>query len=261
MSKRNFKIRKKVRFAFYALILTMGLVLPNANTVYGQITDSLTLETCIQMAIEYSTISSQKTLQKQITDAKSNSANSLFLPQASLNGQASYQSDVTKISIPGVNIESLSKDQYKATLDLSQVIYDGGYISLEKQLYASGLLVEQAKLDVSQQQLKENVNGLYLSVLLLNENIRLVEILKKDIFTNIDKLSAMLKNGVALKSNIDILEAELLKTDQKLIELKMNKKGTIEMLAILLGKELSQNTKFINPIVSPLRKVVLFLIN
>jgi len=235
------KVREILYRTLFLFLTGLGM-----NT-FAQQPDSLTLDQCYTLAIEYSTISSQKTLQQQIAEANRKTANSGWLPQASLNGQASYQSDVTKISIPGMNVESLSKDQYKGTLDLTQVLYDGGYISRQKKLYEAGLQVEQVKLDLSQQQLKERVNSLYLSILLLNENIRLVEILNKDIATNIDKLSAMLKNGVALKSNVDILEAEQMKAEQKLIELRMNKKSTIEMLAILLGKGFSEDTKFISP--------------
>jgi outer membrane protein TolC len=99
--------------------------------------------------------------------------------------------------------------------------------------------------------LKERINGLYLSVLLINENIRLVELLKTDLSANIQKLSAMLTNGVALKSNVDVLEAEQMKADQKLIELSSNKKSTIEMISVLVGKRLPENTVFIQPVSVP----------
>ena len=58
-----------------------------------------------------------------------------FLPQVNINGQATWQSDVTTIkgsAIPGVNIQSPDKDQYKLTADVSQLLYDGGSLREEK---------------------------------------------------------------------------------------------------------------------------------
>ena len=249
LSKVSFwnKVNRRIGKGYYCLLTVFMLVLWESHASGQQADSSLTLDKCYTLAIDYSTISKQKTLQQQVANANVKTANSGWLPQAELNGQATYQSAVTSIPISMPGIEALSKDQYKGTLDLKQVIYDGGYISRQKQLYNSSLQVEQLKLDIDIQQLKERINGLYLSVLLINENIHLIELLKKDISANIEKLSAMLSNGVALKSNVDILEAELMKADQKLIELTSNKKSTIEMLSILIGKTISENTVFVRP--------------
>jgi outer membrane protein TolC len=75
----------------------------------------------------------------------------------------------------------------------------------------------------------------------------LVDLLKKDITINIETLSAQLANGIVLKSNVEILEAELMKTDQKLIELNETKKSTLEMLAMNLGKTLSDKVILVYP--------------
>jgi outer membrane protein TolC len=213
--------------------------------IFAQQYDSITLDKCYNLAIEHSTISKQKSLQQQIADENVKTANTGWLPKVDLNGQASYQNDI--IPVEQFGNAPLSKDQYKASLDLQQVIYDGGYICRQKQLYNSSLQVEQKKLDIDVQQLKDRINSLYLSVLLISENIRLVELLKKDITANIEELSTMLSNGVALKSNVDILEAERMKADQKLIELTSNKKTTLEMLSILIGKTIPEYTVFSNP--------------
>ncbi|KAF0143098.1 MAG: hypothetical protein FD122_56 [Stygiobacter sp.] len=44
--------------------------------------------------------------------------------QITISGQRTYQSDVTSLPIaqPGMKIESLTQDQYKAIADISQVI-------------------------------------------------------------------------------------------------------------------------------------------
>jgi outer membrane protein TolC len=249
LNTKNLKSRKVLSIA--GCLIVLMLLIRIEGIVYSQTEDSLTLQQCYKLAIDYSTIVKQQTIQQQIASANIKTTNAGWIPQASINAQASYQSEVTtipfSIPIPDLKIPTLAKDQYKGTLDLTQVIYDGGFMYHQKRVYQTGLQVEETKLDVSIQQLKDRINDLYLSLLLINENIRLVDLLKKDITINIETLSAQLANGIVLKSNVEILEAELMKTDQKLIELNETKKSTLEMLAMNLGKTLSDKVILVYP--------------
>ncbi|MFC7671277.1 hypothetical protein ACFQT0_30645 [Hymenobacter humi] len=49
------------------------------------------------------------------------------LPQVALGGQASYQSEVTRVplELPGRALPAIARDQYRLSLDLSQNLYDG----------------------------------------------------------------------------------------------------------------------------------------
>ncbi len=236
-------------FIDYIIISLLAAALISAAS--GQSDQTLTLDQCQAMAVEYSTLLKQKSLQQQAFKANAKAENIGYLPQAELGAQVTYQSDVTGIPLPIPGVEAMSKDQYKATLDLRQVIYDGGYIGWQKRLAASGSQVEQSRLSVEVQQLKERVNGLYLGILLINENIRLVEVLKRELTANTEKLSAMLKSGVAFKSNVDILKVEGIKADQKIIELVSNKTSMLGTLSILLGRVIPEQTVFVQPVSEP----------
>mgnify|MGYP003922769213 FL=1 len=52
------------------------------------------------------------------------------LPKLDFAAQATYQSDVTQIPIviPNSTIEPPNKDQYKATINVNQLIYAGGIV-------------------------------------------------------------------------------------------------------------------------------------
>jgi outer membrane protein TolC len=88
---------------------------------------------------------------------------------------------------------------------------------------------------------------LYFGTLLIDAQLQQVELLKKDIRSAIDKTNAALSNGTALKSSVNILKAELLKADQRSIELKANRKGYLHMLGLLINKPISENTTFQTP--------------
>jgi hypothetical protein len=108
----------------------------------------LNLSTVQQQARENYPAVKQKDLIRQTADLTIQNLNIAFLPQLALNGQATYQSEVTAINIPlpGISVNPLSKDQYKATADVNQVLYDGGLISGQKQLQRLNAQVEGEKM-------------------------------------------------------------------------------------------------------------------
>ena len=75
-----------------------------------------------------------------------------YLPQFSLSGKATYQSDITKlpVDIPGIDIETVRKDQYQVMLELQQTIWDGGDIRSRKRLThaAAEVELEQQNVDM-----------------------------------------------------------------------------------------------------------------
>lgn len=227
--------------------LVSCLFLGQAVAVQVQQADSLTLDQCYELAIAHSTLGKQAGLQQQITASGMKSTGSGYLPQAQINGQATYQSAVVTLPISMPGVEPLNKDQYKATLDLQQMVYDGGYISRQKKMLESNLLIEQNKLDITTLQLKDQVSGIYLGILLLDEQIRITEVYGKDLANNIEKLSSLLQNGVALKSNVDLLEAELLKAQQQEAGLHSDRRSLVRMLSVLVGKELPDRARLVMP--------------
>lgn len=192
----------------------------------------------------------QKELVKKTADISTENLQKGFLPQFSLNAQATYQSDVTSVpvSFPGFSIDPPSKDQYKLVADVNQLIYDGGMIKEQKALQQLNASVEDQKLEVELYKVKERVNQLYLSILLLDEQLKQVQLVKADIQTGIKKVEAQVQNGVAFKSSLNMLKAELMKADQRSIEISVSKKGLIDMLSLFTGKELSENIQLEKPI-------------
>lgn len=192
----------------------------------------------------------QKELMKKTADISTENLQKGFLPQFSLNAQATYQSDVTSVpvSFPGFSIDPPSKDQYKLVADVNQLIYDGGMLKEQKALQQLNASVEDQKLEVELYKVKERVNQLYLSILLLDEQLKQVQLVKADIQTGIKKVEAQVQNGVAFKSSLNMLKAELMKADQRSIEISASKKGLIDMLSLFTGKELSDNIQLEKPV-------------
>lgn len=211
-------------------------------TATGQSPSSLSLQQAYDLARQHYPVIRQKDLIRQSEQLSLANLQKGFLPQVTLSGQATYQSDVTKvpISIPGLTIETAAKDQYRVLADVNQLIYDGGQIREQKQLQQLSSAVEDQKVEVEMYKLKDRINQLFLGALYLDEQLRQVELVKADIQTGIKKVEAQVKNGVSFRSNLDLLKAELLRTDQRAIDITSTRKGFIDALSVFTGEPLDE---------------------
>jgi outer membrane protein TolC len=194
----------------------------------------------------------QKDLIKQTKDISIENLNKGFLPQLTLSGQATYQSEVTtvKIPVPGVTIDPLSKDQYKIVADINQMIYDGGMLKQQRAIQQLNADVEEQKIEVELYKLEERISQIYLSVLYIDEQLRQTQLIRDDLSTGMKKIEAQVTNGVAFKSNLNLLKAELLKVDQRVIELTATKTGLLDVLSLFTGETYTVNTQFVKPVLA-----------
>jgi len=221
-----------------------------SQVIFGQNNDTiLTLEYCHTQAINNYPLIKQKDLLKSSTDYKIKNLNVNYLPQVNLNGQATYQSEVTQlpIKIPGINIPELYKDAYKVSLDVNEVVYDGGLTKYQKDIERTGLLLDEQSLEIELYKVKDRVNQLYFNILLLQENEKLLKVMKEDIKSKLTKMEASIEGGIALENNADVLKSEMIKIDQQLLELSSGKKANIQMLGELINKDIGENLVLMMP--------------
>lgn len=215
---------------------------------FGQ-SPALSLEKAYELAIRHYPLNKQRELVKQTTGLSIENLSKGFMPQISFSGQASYQSAVTqvKVPIPGVTIEPPNKDQYRVLTDISQLLYDGGAIRLQKNIQQLNNDVEEQQVEVELYKLKDRINQLFLGVLFLDEQLKQADLIKADLNTGIKRVQAQVDNGVAFRSNLNLLNAELLKADQRVIELKATRKGLLDVLSLFINQPLSETTKLETP--------------
>lgn len=231
------------------MVVAALLILPAATSA------QLTLDSAYSAARRNYPLIRQKDLIRQTAGLTVENLRKGYLPQVTLNGQASYQSDVTRVDVPlpGIKIEPPSKDQYRLVADVNQLIYDGGQLKQQQVLQELNATVEEQKLEVELFKLQERINQLFLGVLYLDAQIRQVDLIRDDLQTGIKKVEAQVQNGVAFRSNLHVLQAELLRTGQRLIELQSNRKGLIETLSLFMNQNLDASTTLQKPTVASLQ--------
>lgn len=211
---------------------------------------SITLDACYQLARQHYPLIKQYALIDKTREYSVANAQKGYLPQFNVSGQATYQSDVTQIpvSLSNMDIPTISKNQYRLYGEVSQSITDLFTVNDQKEYITTHSEIATQKTEVELYQLRERINNLYFGILLLDAQIRQTELLKKDIQTGIDQTGVAISNGVALKSTADNLKAELLKADQRTIELKATRKGYADMLALFIDKPVDQKTVLEKPL-------------
>ena len=219
--------------------------------INSQAQESLTLQQAYDLAQKNYPLIRQRELISKTRELTVANLGTGFLPQLNLSAQATYQSEVTSVKVPvqGINIESPSKDQYKVLADLSQLVYDGGLIKQQKNIQDLTEQVELKKVEVELYKLKDRINQLFLGTLYLDEQLRQVELIRSDLNNGIKRVEAQVNNGTAFRSNLNVLQAELLKTDQRAIELKASRKGYIDVISLFIDQPLSENVKLERPTV------------
>lgn len=209
----------------------------------------LTLEDCYEKArINYPLIKQKDYINRTKDYSVSNVWNGYF-PQITLLGQATYQSDVTEVPmpLPGIVIERLTKDQYKVALDVTQTIYDGGIMSSQAGIQESINEIDDQKIEIELLKVKERVNQIYLGILLIDAQLNQIDLVIEDLNASISKLEAAYANGTATKPDVDVLKAELLKTEQRKIELNSSRLSYINMLGLLINENLDESITLLTP--------------
>lgn len=209
----------------------------------------LTLEECQRRAQDNYPLVRQYGLIEKARGYDLSNAGKGYLPQFSLSGKATYQSDITRlpVEIPNLDIKTASKDQYQVMLEVQQTLWDGGDIRSRKRLTRAALEVELEKQHVDMYALTDRVNQLFFGILLLDEQLKQNSLLQEDLGRTHKQVADYIANGIATLSDLDAVSVEQLNTRQHRVELETTRRAYLSMLAAFTGKDLSSETVLLKP--------------
>ncbi len=191
------------------------------------------LQQCLQEAVKHFPTQKQLLLNQSKYTLEENNIKKNYLPQLNLNGQVSYQSDVTKVPvppIPGFNMPVISKDWYKINFDLDQLIWDGGLTKNQKQLQTVDYKISDQQVKIKTFELKKQINILYFNILFLQANLNALHVLVSDLYARIKDAETALRNGILLQADVDALKVNQKLAEQQIIEKSEDQKGLIAVM-------------------------------
>ena len=198
---------------------------------------------------QYDLIEQSKTFNIAVTQKN-------WLPQMSLTGKASWQSDVTTFPekflemVDNMGITDIAfptKDQYNVALNLSQVLWDGGMMVTQKKMAAANADVSRAQTEVNLYALYHQVNQLYFSILSLNEQIKQNQLFVEELERNYKIIESYIENGIALRSDLDNVKVSILDAKQRATEMRSYQKAGMAVLSAFIGEPIATPTDLIRP--------------
>lgn len=230
---------KQIMLFVVVLFFITNIVLAQENTIC--------LDDCYKsMMINYP-LANQSDIYSQSSKLSINNLKTKWLPNAELKAQATYQSDVIDVDITAFGNSfgfKGEKDQYKATVDINQLIYDWGRIKSAKQLENTNLKVNQQNTQVELNKIKEQINRFYFAIQILQRNEELLNVMLNDLQIKEKTIESGVKNGVMLSSDLSALKAEEINLNQNINEIKTQRYAAIDVLSEITGLNIGYNSVF-----------------
>ena len=207
----------------------------------------VTIEECVTLAQENYPLIKQYGLIEQTKEVNLSDIDKSWLPQIGVYAQGTVQNEVPSfpeslagiINRTGTHIEGLNEWQYKIGVDISQSIWDGGTAKSQRRVERATDAERQAATDVQLYAIRQRVESLYFGILLIDEQAKQTRAMQELLLSNLDKLRAMLRNGTAMQSDVDMLEAQYLSTAQQLTQAEYTSASYRRVLEIFIGKSLA----------------------
>ena len=167
-------------------------------------------------------------------------ASSSWIPQFSVSGKATWQSDVVEMpfEIPGFELD-MPHDQYSINANVTQHLWDGGTSASQKETVKAGAEVQRRQTEVSLYSIRSRVQNVYLGILLLDEQIKQNRLLMESLQRNADEVKAMMESGMAYKSDLDLVKVNILDCSQQTEALCADRLAYVKILGLLTGQDMS----------------------
>lgn len=163
-----------------------------------------------------------------------------WLPQVSISAGAYGFTDILKSD---KRMEQVGMDMNNfmanASVMIKQSVYDGGQIAARKKVVWAESQVQKQQLDVSMYAINEQVDQLFFSILLLDEQLKQNALLQKDLATSEQTIRSMMTGGIANQTDLDAILVERLKAEQQNESLLASRQSYLRMLGVFVGKDLA----------------------
>lgn len=224
------------------LIFILGCCSPMLCTAF-------TLEQCLEKAEANYPLIKKYNLFDSTSEIELSDINKSWLPRIGLYAQGKVQNVVPSFpdALKGVlqqmgqEMKGLSKFQYKAGADINQTIWDGGTSKSRRELIRAQEAVSRAALDVEMYAIRQRVENIFFALLLTEEQIAQSEVTYDLLSANVEKLQAMYRNGTAMKSDVEMLEAQMLTVGQAITSARSAAESYRTMLFLYTGVPLDDN--------------------
>jgi len=225
-------------------IATIMYLLILVGTAMAQ---SLNIDSCYVFATRNYPLIKQYELIEKTKEYTLSNAGKAYLPQVSLTAIEGYvfgDLPTIRASGDGSNFKFIGIGQ------INQTIWDGGATKTKKKIINAQSETDKANVDVAMHDLRSRVNQLYFGILLIDEQLKQLEIQNTTLTNNVNRIKQLTDNGLAYKTDLDEIRVEQLKLNQQRTEFNYTRNGYVIMLSLLIGAHINSQTILQKPPVS-----------
>lgn len=233
-----------MRLQLFAII--WGLLL-----LQGKAQQAITLDECLMQShtnyplqSEYRNVAEQSALRLRMLNTR-------YYSQMDLAGQFSWQNEVTHVDSPSPSLQMpmAPKDQYKAYVDVKQLIYDGGITHAAKTVERDQQRVQEKAVDVELYGIRQQVINAYYLVLTIDEQLKQLSYRMEVLDKRLVEINSGVENGAVLQSEADAFRVEILKLQQDQFALEEGRQAALDVLNELTGLNLKDGEALVLPVV------------
>ena len=214
----------------------------------------VTLWQCYDSAAAVTPLARERDIYTELSSLRDQNLSASYLPGMDINGSYAYYSDIPDIEaiygslpVPPGTAPAIPHQFYKATLDISQVIWDGG-------VTRSARAVEEVIRELNIQQneaaiyrLHDQINNYYFSMLLAASQTEVTGVLISELDARMTEALSGVRNGVVPQVTVDILNAEKIKAEQMLVEIRHRHDAFMKALGQITGMTFARDDSFLLP--------------
>lgn len=232
------------------LLVLFASLIAGFMGAYSQIT----LEYCLEKAEANYPLIKKYDLIRQTSDISLSDINKSWLPAIGFYAQGTVQNVVpsypkvleSMMTQSGVKIMGLDKLQYKLGVDLQQTIWDGGNASARRNIERAKSAENEAAIEMQLYSLREKIQQLFFGTLLMQEQSQRIQATRTLLESNLKLMQSMVRNGTAMQSDADMIEAQLLTLNQQLSEANNAEKTYRNLISIYINEDITDKA-FIRP--------------
>lgn len=214
----------------------------------------ITLEYCLDKAESNYPLIRKYSIVERTCDIELADINKTWLPKIEVYAQGTAQNAVPQfpeslkdiLSQMGQDMKGMGHLQYKVGADISQTIWDGGATRARREIERASAEESRASVSVEMYAMRQKVMNLFFAVLLTEEQIARAESSASLLEANFTQIKSMHLRGVAMQSDVDMVEAQLLTTRQQIISARSASDSYRQLLSVYTGEDIGAQ-KFVKP--------------
>lgn len=199
-----------------------------------------TLDECIGLAYDNYPQIKEMSLIEATKGIDLKNAAYAWLPHLTVSGKATWQSEVVEMpfEMPGVDF-NIPHDQYGLTAEITQQLWDGGATRSQRELAVVGAEVKKTQLETNLWSIRSRIQNIYLGIILIDKQLELNTLLRENLERNSEEVKSLISGGVALPTDLDQLNVNILSCLQQRASLEADRKSYVKLLGLMTGKDMT----------------------